>query len=50
VSDASGSVVTDSKHLKAAQKLKVHLAKGAVNVQVSAERQAEFFEPDAQTP
>jgi exodeoxyribonuclease VII large subunit len=50
VSDASGAVVTDSKYLKVAQKLKVHLAKGAVNVQVNAERQAEFFEPVAQIP
>jgi exodeoxyribonuclease VII large subunit len=50
VSDASGAVVTDNKHLRAAQKLRVHLAKGAVSVQVSADRQAEFFEPTAQTP
>jgi exodeoxyribonuclease VII large subunit len=50
VSDALGAVVTDQRQLKVAQRLKVHLAHGAVNVVVSAERQAEFFEPDVQTP
>ncbi len=49
VSDASGSVVTDALQLTPAQKLKVHLARGTVDVRVSAERQAEFFEPNSQT-